>query len=116
MEINAIIPENFKDMLNEYLNNIKQRKYELDKRAYFKSKILEKWFETVRKLANRIEGNTKPLDLRTPDFCIEHIDPELKDKILAMTSEKRKAKKINKSTLWYEKKMLNQGKTIKILR
>ncbi|MEM3504043.1 MAG: N-6 DNA methylase [Nitrososphaeria archaeon] len=44
MEINAIIPENFKDMLNEYLNNIKQREDELDKRAYFKSTILEKWF------------------------------------------------------------------------
>ncbi|MEM3830155.1 MAG: hypothetical protein QXP36_13220 [Conexivisphaerales archaeon] len=38
----------------------------------------------------------------------------MKDKILAMTPEERKAKKINKSTLWYEKKMLNQGKAIKI--
>ncbi|MEM3828884.1 MAG: hypothetical protein QXP36_06695 [Conexivisphaerales archaeon] len=50
-------------------------------------------FETVSKLAKYIGGNTKTLDLRTFDFCIEHIDPELKDKILTMTPEKRKAKK-----------------------
>ena len=31
-----------------------------------------------------------------------------------MTPEERKAKKINKSTLWYQKKMLKEGKAIKV--
>ncbi|MEM3192508.1 MAG: hypothetical protein QW292_10580 [Candidatus Parvarchaeota archaeon] len=71
-------------------------------------------FETVRKLANYISGNSKTLDLKVPEFSIEHIDPVLKDRILTMILKEIKPKKINKSTLWYEKKMLNQGKTTKI--
>ncbi|MEM3334993.1 MAG: hypothetical protein QXW48_02150 [Thermoplasmata archaeon] len=50
-------------------------------------------FETVRRLANYIERNAKTLDLRTFNLCIEHIDPELKDKVLIMMQEERKAKK-----------------------
>ncbi|MEM3845817.1 MAG: hypothetical protein QXU98_08960 [Candidatus Parvarchaeota archaeon] len=38
----------------------------------------------------------------------------MKDNILTITPEGSKAKKINKSTLWYEKKMLSRGKAIKI--
>ena len=41
----------------------------------------------------------KSLDLKSPDFKIEHIDSEMKDKILTMTIEERKARNINKSTL-----------------
>ncbi|MEM3573948.1 MAG: hypothetical protein QXJ62_06975 [Nitrososphaeria archaeon] len=66
------------------------------------------------KLANYISGNIKTLDLASPEFAIKYIDSELKDRILSMTSMERKAKKINKSTLWYQKKMLNQGKAIKV--
>ncbi|MEM3846714.1 MAG: hypothetical protein QXU98_13550, partial [Candidatus Parvarchaeota archaeon] len=66
------------------------------------------------RLANYISGYTKTLDLKAPDLSVEHIDFELKDNILTMTPERSKAKKINKSTLWYEKKMLSRGKAIKI--
>ena len=44
----------------------------------------------------------------------EHIDSEIRNKIRTMTPEKRRAKQINKSTLWYQKKMLNQGKALKV--
>ena len=55
----------------------------------------------------------KNLD-RVNDFTIEHIDSETMDKVLTMTPEERKAKKLNKSTSWYQKKMLNQEKAIKV--
>lgn len=34
--------------------------------------------------------------------------------ILTMTVEETKARSINKSTLWYQKKMLKEGKVIKV--
>lgn len=42
------------------------------------------------------------------------INLELREKILSMTSEERKRLGINKSTLWYIKKNLADGKTLKI--
>ena len=39
---------------------------------------------------------------------------ELREKILNMTSDERKELGINKSTLWYIKKNLSEGKTPKI--
>jgi len=39
---------------------------------------------------------------------------ELRDKILNMTTDERKQLGINKSTLWYIKKNLSEGKTSKI--
>lgn len=41
-------------------------------------------------------------------------DSELREKILNMTTEERKNLGINKSTLWYIKKNLSEGKTSKI--
>jgi len=39
---------------------------------------------------------------------------ELREKILNMTQQERKKLGINKSTLWYIKKNLSEGKTSKI--
>ncbi|MEM3845762.1 MAG: CRISPR-associated endonuclease Cas1 [Candidatus Parvarchaeota archaeon] len=103
-------PETSKLLIEKFKLNL-NKKYPYRGKQYALETII---FETVRKLANYIEGNVKTLDLKSPEFCIEHIDPELKDKILSMTPEERKAKKINKSTLWYQKKMLNEGKAIKV--
>ena len=41
-------------------------------------------------------------------------DIELREKILSMTSDQRKQLGINKSTLWYIKKGLSEGKSPKI--
>lgn len=87
------------------------RKYPFKGKQYALETIV---FENIKKLANYVSGNSKTLDLKSPDFTIEHIDSEMKDRILTMTPEERKAKKINKSTLWYQKKMLNQGKALKV--
>ncbi|MEM3431654.1 MAG: CRISPR-associated endonuclease Cas1 [Candidatus Micrarchaeia archaeon] len=103
-------PETSKLLIEKFKLNM-NKKYEYRGKQYALETII---FETVRKLANYISGNTKTLDLGSPEFRIEHIDSEMRDKILAMTPEERKAKHINKSTLWYQKKMLKEGKAIKV--
>jgi hypothetical protein len=45
MEIAPLIPENFKETLDEYLRTIRNKKNEYDKRSYFKSKIMEGIFK-----------------------------------------------------------------------
>ncbi|MEM0143192.1 MAG: CRISPR-associated endonuclease Cas1 [Candidatus Parvarchaeum sp.] len=102
-ETSKLLIEKFKLNMN--------KKYEYKGKQYALETII---FETVRKLANYISGNAKTLDLKTPEFTIEHIDSEIRNKILTMTPEEIKAKNINKSTLWYQKKMLKDGKTIKV--
>ncbi|MEM4104814.1 MAG: hypothetical protein QXF80_07465 [Thermoplasmatales archaeon] len=74
------------------------RKYAYKSKQYALETII---FETVRKLANYVSRKSKTIDLVSPDFTIQYIDSEMKDKILTMAPEERKAKNINKSTLWY---------------
>jgi hypothetical protein len=66
-------------------------------------------------LANYIVGKRKDLHLIIPPLKIHRSDPlELQQKILAMSSDERKRLDINKSTLWYQWKHLNEGKRIQI--
>ena len=55
------------------------------------------------------------LDFKTPDIETSRNDTiDVKNKIMSIDTEKRKALKINKSTLWYEQKKIKEGKTIKM--
>ncbi|MHB1440448.1 MAG: hypothetical protein ACYCSO_05810 [Cuniculiplasma sp.] len=38
----------------------------------------------------------------------------MRNKIMSIDTEKRKALKINKSTLWYQQKKIKEGKTLKV--
>ncbi|MEM3290944.1 MAG: hypothetical protein QW046_05450 [Candidatus Micrarchaeaceae archaeon] len=72
------------------------KKFKLNLKKLFKGKkyaLKVIIFGAVRKLANYIEGNAKTLNLRTPNLFNEFIDPELKDKILTIMREDKKAKK-----------------------
>jgi len=40
----------------------------------------------------------------------------VRNKIISIDPEKRKELKINKSTLWYQKKKIKEGKTIKVYK
>lgn len=72
-------------------------------------------FENVRALANFAGCKTKSLSFDVPPLAIRRNDAsELRQQILLMTSEERKKRGINKSTLWYQKKRLAEGKSIKI--
>ena len=71
--------------------------------------------ENLRILTNYISGNINNLSFTLPEIKLkrnDHID--LKQKILDMSSEERRRLGINKSTLWYMKKNLKEGKKIKI--
>lgn len=73
-------------------------------------------FDNVQRLANFIvEKDTKLIEFNVPKFKIQRLDSlELLEKILKMTPEERKRLGINKSTLWYMKKNIENGKRINV--
>ena len=71
--------------------------------------------DNLQQLSNFIIGKKQEFDFVIPKMKLNrNADLELKEKILNMTSDERKKLRINKSTLWYIKKNLSDGKTIKI--
>ena len=71
--------------------------------------------DNLQQFANFIVGKKKEIDYVIPKIKLNRNDNlELKNKILKMTSQERKQLGINKSTLWYVKKSLLEGKTPKI--
>ncbi len=74
-------------------------------------------FENVRKLSRYISGKSKELVFKIPDIAIPRNDDiEIRNRIMSIDSEERKALKINKSTLWYQQKKIKEGKTIRVYR
>ena len=72
-------------------------------------------FENVRELSRYISGKTKALNFKIPDIEISRNDTiDVKNKIMSIDPEKRKALKLNKSTLWYQHKKIKEGKTIEV--
>ncbi|ADD08202.1 CRISPR-associated endonuclease Cas1 [Candidatus Aciduliprofundum boonei] len=103
-------PQTSKLLVEKFKLNM-NKKYEVGKKRYTLETIM---FNTVRSLGKYILGKSNTLKFEIPYIRIEHIEPELTEKILKMTPEERKARGINKSTLWYQKKKLAQGKSIKV--
>ena len=71
--------------------------------------------DNLQQLSNFIVDKKKEFDFVIPKLKLNRNDNlELRDKILNMTSDERKKLGINKSTLWYIKRNLSEGKTPKI--
>jgi len=71
--------------------------------------------DNLQQLANFIVDKKKEFDFVIPKMKLSRNDNlELRKKILNMTAEERKSLGINKSTFWYIKKNLSEGKTPKI--
>ena len=71
--------------------------------------------DNLRQLANFIVDKKKEFDFVIPKMNLNRNDDvELREKILNMSTDERKKLGINKSTLWYVKKNLSEGKTPKI--
>ncbi len=69
----------------------------------------------LQHLSNFILEKKKEFDFIIPKMKLNRNDDlELRERILSMTPEERKQLGINKSTLWYIKKNLSEGKTPKI--
>ena len=74
-------------------------------------------FENIRELSRYITGNSKSLEFPIPDIEIKENDnSQIRDKIMSIDPEKRKELKLNKSTLWYQRKKIKEVKTIKHLK
>ena len=71
--------------------------------------------DNLQQLSNFIVDKKKEFDFVIPKIKLNRTDNlELRDKILKMTTDERRQLGINKSTLWYIKKNLSEGKIPKI--
>ena len=71
--------------------------------------------DNLQQLSNFIVEKKKEFDFVIPKMKLNrNDDSELREKILNMTTEERNQLGINKSTLWYIKKNLSEGKIPKI--
>ena len=87
---------------NNYKNN-KQYSYQI---------ILQ---DNLQQLSNFVIEKKKEFEFIIPKINLNRNDNlELREKILNMTSDERKKLGINKSTLWYIKKNLSEGKIPKL--
>ena len=99
-------------LLIEKIKNNFNKRYEFRNKQHTLENII---FENVRELSRYILGKTKTLEFKIPDIAISRNDTiDVKNRIMSIDPEKRKALKINKSTLWYQQKKIKEGKTIKV--
>ena len=100
-------------MLIEKINyNFNHKELYKNNKRYSYQNILR---DQIQQLANYILGKQKHLDFDIPKIQLKRGDDnEIKEKILSMTPEQRKEYGINKSTLWYMKKNIEQKKKINI--
>ncbi|MCL4325841.1 MAG: CRISPR-associated endonuclease Cas1 [Candidatus Thermoplasmatota archaeon] len=104
-------PNIAKLLIDKIKNNFNKR-YEFRNKQHTLENIM---FENVRELSRYISGKAKTLEFKIPDIEISRNDTiDMRNKIMSIDPEKRKALKINKSTLWYQKKKIKEGKTIKM--
>ena len=72
-------------------------------------------FDNVKNLAQHISDKKIKFDFDVPELTSPREDTiQLRKKILALTPSDRKRLGVNKSTLWYMKKNISDGKTAKI--
>ena len=106
-------PDTAKLLIEKIRNNFNKR-YDFRNKQYTLDNIM---FENVRELGKYISGKTKALDFKIPDIEISRNDTiDIKNKIMSIDPEKRKALKLNKSTLWYQQKKIKEGKAIKVYK
>jgi len=103
-------PNTAKLLIEKIKNNFNQR-YEFKNKQHTLENIM---FENIRELSRYIIGNSKSLEFTIPDIEIKRYDnSQVREKIMSIDPEKRKELKINKSTLWYQRKNIKEEKTFK---
>ena len=104
-------PDTAKLLIEKIKDNFNKR-YEFRNKQYALDVIM---FENVRELSRYISNKTKTLEFKIPDITISRNDTiDVKNRIMSIDPEKRKALKLNKSTLWYQQKKIKEGKSIKV--
>ena len=99
-------------MLIEKIKHNFNRKVPYKNKNYSYQTILN---DVVQQFTNFVYGKKKEFEFEVPAIQIQREDSlDIREKISKMTPEERKKLGINKSTLWYMKKNLKSGKSIKI--
>ncbi|MDH3278844.1 MAG: CRISPR-associated endonuclease Cas1 [Nitrosopumilus sp.] len=105
--------ENVAKLLIEKINSNFNAKYNYKNNKQYSYQIILQ--DNLQQLSNFIADKKKDLDVIIPKMRLNRIDDiEFREKILTMTSDERKKLGINKSTLWYIRKNLSEGKTPRI--
>jgi len=105
--------EDVAKLLIEKINSNFNAKYNYKNNKQYSYQIILQ--DNLQQLSNFILEKNREFEFVIPKMKIERNDNlELREKILRMTTEERKQLGINKSTLWYIKKNLLEGKTSKI--
>ena len=103
---------NMAKLLIEKVKNNFNKRYEFRNKQHTLDNIM---FENVRELSRYISGKAKTLEFKIPDIKISRNDTiGVQNQIMSIDPEKRKALKINKSTLWYQQKKIKEGNVIKV--
>ena len=104
-------PNTAKLLIEKIKDNFSKR-YELRNKQHTLENIM---FKNVRELSRYISGKTRELEFEIPDIVISRNDTiDVQNKIMSINPEKRRALKINKSTLWYQQKKIKEGNTVKM--
>ena len=105
--------EDVAKMLIEKMNSNFNARYNYKNGKQYSYQIILQ--DNLQQLANFIVDKRKEFDFILPKMKLNRNDDvELREKILKMTPDDRRRLGINKSTLWYIKKNLAEGKTPKI--
>ena len=105
--------EDVAKMLIEKINSNFNARYNYKNNKQYSYQIILQ--DNLQQLSHFIVGKKMEFNFTIPKMKLNRNDNvELREKILNMTPEERKELGINKSTLWYMKKNLSEGKTSKI--
>ena len=109
MRLGEIIAKKLIEKINSNFNS----KYNYKNNKQYSYQIILQ--DNLQQLSNFIVDKEKEFDFSIPKIKLNRNDDvELRGKILKMTAKERERLGINKSTLWYIKKNLSEGKTPKI--
>ena len=105
--------EDVAKLLIEKINSNFNAKYNYKNGKNYSYQIILQ--DNLQQLSNFIVNKKKEFEFVIPKMRLNrNDDAEIREKILNMTPDERKKLGINKSTLWYIKKNLSEGKTPKI--
>ena len=105
--------ENVAKLVIEKINSNFNAKYNYKNGKNYSYQIILQ--DNIQQLFNFIVDKKKEFDFVIPKLKLNRKDDfELREKVLNMIPKERKQLGINKSTLWYIKKNLSEGKVPKI--
>lgn len=106
------LKSNTAKLLIEKIRNNFNYKVPYKKRNFAYQNIL---YDNISQLAQYVSNRKKTIEFVVPHITINRNDDlQIREKILSMSPDERRKLGINKSTLWYVKRNISDGKSVKI--